>query len=166
MKQVAIVTMLIFAAGAVATLFMQDSRERAAGFEQARSQHEELTRRLARLEQMLAATPLDGRDATHTAVSESLPSGSTSTRERSTRDTTAAAETDARKIAERRERIQAGNAVVDRAIQAGRWSPADMAAFGSATGGLSGAETADIMVRLSAAINADQVQLDRRPPQQ
>jgi hypothetical protein len=166
MKQVAIAAMLIFAAAAVATLFIQDFRERAAGLEQARSRHEELTRRLARLEQMLAAMPLDHRDATHMAVSESLPSGSTSTRERSTRDTTAAAETDARKIAERSERIQAGNAVVDRAIQAGRWGPADMAAFGSATGGLSGTETADIMVRLSAAINADRVQLDMRAPPQ
>jgi outer membrane murein-binding lipoprotein Lpp len=163
MKQVAIVAMLIFAAATVATLLIQSSRERAARFEQARSQHEELTRRLARLEQMLAAMRADRRDATHTTVSEGLPSGSASTRERSTQDATAAAGADARKIAEHSERIQAGNAAVDHAIQAGRWGPAEIAAFGSATSGLSGEERADIMVRLSAAINADQVQLDMRP---
>ena len=162
-RQIAIIAMRILAAAAVVTFLILSSRERAANFEQTRSQHEELTHRLARLEQMLAAIPADRRDAKHTAASEGLPSCSASTRERSTKGTTAAAATDASKIAERSERIQAGSAVVDHAIQAGQWGPADIAAFGSATSGLSGEETADIMVKLSAAINANQVRLDMRP---
>src|SRR6185503_13400075 len=111
-----------------------------------------------RLEQMLAARPLDRPDATRTAPFENLPSGSAPTRERSTQASIKATDADARKVAEHTERVQAGNAIVDRAIQAGRWSPADLAALDSATGGLSGAETAEMMARISAAINSDQVQ--------
>ena len=109
-------------------------------------------RRLARLEQMLATTSANRTDAIPTAV----PEGS-----RSPKDA-ASADIDPQKLAERTERIHAGNAIVDRAIQTGRWGLADVASFGSATSGLSGEESAAIMARLSAAINADQVQLDMR----
>ena len=150
MKQVAVLAMLIVTAATAATLLIQSSRERAASFEQTRSQHEELMRRLARLEQMRAAT--SATDAIPTAVPEGSPS---------TKDA-ARADIDPQKLAERTERIHAGNAIVDRAIQTGRWSLADVASFGSATSGLNGEESAAIMARLSAAINADQVQLDMR----
>ncbi len=159
MKQVAVLAMLIVTAATAATLLIQSSRERAASFEQTRSQHEELMRRLARLEQMLATT--SATDAIPTAVPEGSPSASASARERSPKDV-ARADIDPQKLAERTEHIHAGNAIVDRAIQTGRWSLADVASFGSATSGLNGEESAAIMARLSAAINADQVQLDMR----
>jgi type II secretory pathway pseudopilin PulG len=162
MRQVGVVVVLAIVAATAATLLIQSSREQAASLEQARSQHEELMQRLARLEHMLAATSADPSDALHTFVSQGSNSAAVSARERSTKDAEAA-DIDAQRLAEHAARIQAGSAIVDHAIQTGQWSLANIAAFGSATSALSGEETAAVMARLSVAINADQVQLDMRP---
>src|SRR5581483_4068132 len=134
MKSTAAIAMLIFAGAMLTALFIQSSRERAASCEQARSQHEELMRRLARLEQILAAVPAERGDETHAAASAGLARDTSSTRERSTR-APAPADADPRTRAEHTERIQAGNTVIDRAIESGRWAPTDVAAFGVATNG-------------------------------
>jgi hypothetical protein len=65
------------------------------------------------------------------------------------------------KRAAREEGLRAGNEMVDQAIAAGVWNPSDFAALGAATRELSGEERAQIMARLSAAINADRVRFDR-----
>ena len=41
-------------------------------------------------------------------------------------------------LPDRAERIQTGNAIIDLAIQEGRWSNSDLASFGAATNGLTG----------------------------
>ena len=59
------------------------------------------------------------------------------------------------------EQTRAGNAVVDRAIQSGHWSSDDMAEFGAATNALDAEIRVQMLARISAAMNADQVKFDR-----
>jgi hypothetical protein len=123
--------------------------------EQARAQHEELMRHLGRIEQMLSIA--QDRDTTSAAVGEThMSTGAVcASREGS------AARAMPEKRAAREEGLRAGNEMVDQAIAAGVWNPSDFAALGAATRELSGEERAQIMARLSAAINADRVRFDQ-----
>jgi hypothetical protein len=56
--------------------------------------------------------------------------------------------------------LNAGNAVVDRALQAARWTREDVARLSAATASLSGEDRAKIQARLSAAINQDSLEVD------
>ena len=55
--------------------------------------------------------------------------------------------------------IAAGRDIVDRAIESGKWTHKDVAAFGAATAGLDMPDRLAIHQRLIVAINEDRVQL-------
>src|SRR5882724_8543006 len=143
---------------AAATLIVHSSHERTEALEQAveqgRAQHEELMRHLGRSEQMLSIA--QDRDITPAVGQTPMSAGAVS----ASREGSAASATPEKRAA-REEGLRAGNEMVDQAIAAGGWSPSDFAALGAATRELSGEERAQIMARLSAAINADRVRFDR-----
>ena len=60
----------------------------------------------------------------------------------------------------RTEALSAGNAVVDRALQAARWTSEDVARLAAATASLSGEERAGIQARVSAAINQNRLEVE------
>ena len=159
MRGVAVVTGLVVEAMAATTLIVHSSHERTEALEQARAQHEELIRHLGRIEQMLSVA--QDRDTTPAAGQTHMSTGALSASHEGS-----AASAAPEKRAAREEDLRAGNEIVDQAIAAGVWSPSDFAALGGATRDLSGEERAQIMARLSAAINADRVRFDqsRRPP--
>jgi hypothetical protein len=160
MRQVALVAVVALAVGAAAVTIVQSSRGRAASLEQSRSQQEQLTRRLDGLERLLASAP--GRSgAPQAAVSQGAPASTQLVRDSPTKE---AAKTEAtpEKRAEHAQRLQAANAMVDRGIQLGQWSMADMALLGAATNGLSAEERDQLMSKLTVAINSDQIKLDMR----
>jgi len=144
---------------AAATLIVHSSHERTEALEQAveqaRAQHEELMRHLGRIEQMLSIA--QDRDITPAVGQTPMSAGAVS----ASHEASAAASATPEKRAAREEGLRAGNEMVDQAIAAGVWSPSDFAALGAATRELSGEERAQIMARLSAAINADRVRFDR-----
>jgi hypothetical protein len=127
---------------------------------QARAQHGELIQRLERLETMLAATG-DRSETAHAGISQGSPSGSAVLCDNTKRDVEKA-DISPEKRAEHAQILQAGNDIVDRAIQSGQWSSADMGTLLAATNGLSTNERGDIVARLSAAINAGQIHPDMR----
>jgi len=154
MKHVAAVIVLI-AAVTAATLVVRGQNERIAALERARAEGGELVRHLDTIEKMLAiALDRDGSSAAHSARN-ATSSGN------APREPSAASAPQTHLSPEQRaaheEALRAGNAIVDRAIAAGLWNPTDFATLGAATKDLSGEERAQIMARLSAAINADQV---------
>lgn len=67
-------------------------------------------------------------------------------------------------LAAREERMRAGIEIVDRVVAAGVSSTADFAAVDLATKDLPDDERANVMARLSAAINAGQIRFDRSRP--
>src|SRR5262245_10520321 len=80
MKQVAVIAVLGAIAVVAATGLVQGGRERAALFEQSRVQHDELTRRLDRLERLVSAS-LDTAEARRAAASQGPAVSSAKTQE-------------------------------------------------------------------------------------
>jgi hypothetical protein len=60
----------------------------------------------------------------------------------------------------RQSAIRTGNEIVDRAVGATRWTFDDAAELAAATASLDGSARADLLARVSAAINADQLKVD------
>jgi hypothetical protein len=60
----------------------------------------------------------------------------------------------------RQSAIRTGNEIVDRAVGAARWTIDDATDLAAATVALDGTTRAELLARVSAAINADQVQVD------
>jgi hypothetical protein len=60
----------------------------------------------------------------------------------------------------RQSSIRTGNEVVDRAVGAARWTVDDAAELAAVTASLDGLTRADLFARVSAAINAGQLQVD------
>jgi hypothetical protein len=147
-----------FVVAVAATLYLRDARDRAEMLEQSRLQHEELTRRLDGLERFLAVA----RDPV--AVLPASPPGSSPAPRDGVNKEVARTVGAAGKPPDYAERIQAGNAIVDHAIQDGRWNTSDMVSFGVATNGLTAEDRGAMMARLSVAVNGNQVKLDLRPP--
>jgi type II secretory pathway pseudopilin PulG len=163
MRDVAVVVVMGLVAATVATTFIQNSRARAELLEQSLAQQQAVTRRLDRLEGMLAAS--SDRRQVPPAVSQGAPSQPVAPRENAENEA-GKPEAVSQTLPDRPQRIQAGSAIVDQAIQLGHWSNMDGATFAAATNGLTGEEREAILLRLTAAVNANQVRFDmRRPPQ-
>ncbi len=60
----------------------------------------------------------------------------------------------------RQSAIRTGNEIVDRAVGAARWTIEDATGLAAATVSLDGMTRAELFARVSAAINADQLQVD------
>jgi hypothetical protein len=60
----------------------------------------------------------------------------------------------------RQSAIRTGNEIVDRAIGAASWTSDDAAELAAATASLDGGARAELFARVSAAINADRLQVD------
>ena len=157
MRQVAAIAVVGFVAAVAVTIYLRDARDRAEMLEQSRVQHEEVTRRWDRLERFLAA-----RDPV--AVLPALSPGSSPASRDGVNKEVARTEAAAGKPPDYAERIQAGNAIVDHAIQDGRWNSSDMVSLGVATNGLTAEDRGAMMARLSVAVNANQVKLDLQRP--
>lgn len=56
--------------------------------------------------------------------------------------------------------IRTGNEIVDRAVGAARWTADDAAELAAATALLEGTARAELLARVSAAINADRLEVD------
>ena len=56
--------------------------------------------------------------------------------------------------------VTAGREIVDRAIQAGVWTPQDALSFGAATASLEMSDRMSLQRRLIAAVNEDRVQIE------
>jgi hypothetical protein len=159
MKSVAATVVTTIAAMVAATLIIQSRQEQAAVLEQVRAEHEDLMRHLSRMEQTLSIAlnqdrvsalgqshvPLDAGPVPHAGSPE-------------------------RSMAEQRtagheERVRAGNAFIDGAIVSGTWRQSDFKDFMAATRDLSGDERAQMLERVTKAINTDRmhIELTRRP---
>src|SRR5689334_10791585 len=155
MNRVAAVSFVALAALAAATFIARGVHERTVALDQLRTEQVRLAGQLGRIEQMLAVALK--REATDTATPLPAPSAQEDSGSRAPIKPTDSERDDPQA---RDALLEAGNAVVDRAIASGVWRLSDFDAFVAATRGLSAEENGRIMARLSAAINANQVRID------
>lgn len=166
MKQVAVVVGLTLVAATAATLVIQYSRPHDASVEQAVAKRVGVGPHLEqRAEQRLVRPPSRSEAASAEKRRGLVPAHSlrddASARDGASKEVVAEASPD-EKRAEHDAAVQAGNAIVDRAIQSGQWRSIDYAMFNAATYMLSGEEQADIMARVSGAITRGEVRFEMR----
>jgi hypothetical protein len=164
MRTVTAATVLFLAAATVTTVIAWMSREGAVEREQARVEHAELMRHRVRLEQMFAGS-LNRSPSTGAAEANAVSQGVQTPTTQQQRSADTPVETVALTLEQRaahEKALREGNAIVDRAIAAGHWDLAQFTAFGTATQALSAHDRADMLARVSAAINNGQVHFDPR----
>lgn len=152
-KSVVIFSVTVIAVAIAAAICVRDSQQRAAFLEQQHAQNQQLMRHLDELEQRLAL--VESRKVSPVGVSTTVASASSA----ATGKLPAASP---EKTPEHEQSIKESNNIVDTAIQSGTWTRNDLMQFTLASRYLSGEESAAIMSRMSAAINADQVKIDFR----
>jgi hypothetical protein len=158
MRRVAISTVLVAAVAGAAALFVYERN--ATTIEQARAEHDEMVRHMMRMEELLQSVARNrtGQAAVPTPV---LPvARGSSTPSAGEPGATPEAGTTPTERAAHEESVRSGNAFVDHIIASGHWNMSEMNNFLSATRGLSGGERGQMMARLAAAVNANQVRFD------
>jgi hypothetical protein len=146
MKRIVAVAVVACSLTLVVARYFQSRETPAVTPEQVR--HEQLLERIDKLERLVAATAAmrpASFEVRAIAPAEGLP-------------TEPAA--DPQSSENRDSALRDGNAVVERALQAARWSQQDAIELHVTTAALSGQERAEIYARLSAAINSDRLQVD------
>ena len=167
MKQVAVITGLLVCAAMTATVVVHTARERerTARHEELRVQNEARRRRLESLEQSLAAASKRSDRATSAGAPPPPITATTTPVEPPVQEATPPPFTP-EQLRQHDTSLQSGTALVEDAIRTGQCTLTDVTALGAAMHDLTEAERAQLMTRLTVAINDQQVKVDMRRPGQ
>jgi hypothetical protein len=168
LNKVAAVLVVLIVAGTAATWLARDARSRRDHEEQDRALHAQLIERLDRMDHSIsvmsegalavATRVAQNRDAPAIGPSQIPPAGAPAQAPAATSVETAAAR--APLSPEQETHLRTGTEIVDRALAAARWSDEDRDALNVATVTLPGERRAELMARVAAAINRDQLRVE------
>lgn len=158
MRALAVVTAVNLAAITAATFILHEPRPRDEVIEQVQREQQQLLRHVERMEKTLAVAL--NRNTAGASVESRASTAALQSHAPESANAAAALPTPERQ-ANHDELLQSGNALVDRILSGGVVRMSDFGKVMSATRGLSAEERMQIVSRLHAAMNANQVSLER-----